>query len=76
MKKKLETVNYESSMIMQSTYVFALKFLTIWFNSGEEYAYSDVSLEDYLEFSTSDSVGKSFNSVIKNKYPASNVYED
>jgi hypothetical protein len=76
MKKKLETINYESSMILHSTYDFNLKILTVCFNSGVEYAYTDVALEDYLEFSNSESVGKSFNTVIKSKYSVFSIAED
>jgi hypothetical protein len=65
MKKITETINYESSSVTKSTYDFTSRDLIVEFVGGGSYGYEDVELSDYIEFSTSDSVGKAFNSFIR-----------
>jgi hypothetical protein len=65
MKKIIETINYESSSVAKSTYDFTSRDLTVEFVGGASYGYEDVELDDYLQFSTSDSIGKAFNSWIR-----------
>jgi hypothetical protein len=42
--------------------------LEVGFNTGTVYEYHNVSRKHFIEVFTSDSVGKSFNSVIRDRY--------
>lgn len=75
--KKLEengkiTATYSSSNICASIYDKATKALTITFNNGGQYQYSDVSLTDYTRFELADSQGAVFNSHLT-KYTFENL---
>jgi hypothetical protein len=65
MKKQTEICHYESSMISSSFYNFESGKLLVEFNGGALYEFLNVSLDDYRSFSESDSVGKAFNSHIR-----------
>jgi KTSC domain len=67
MKKIDEKVTYDSTTILSSEYVFATEELIVTFKAGVSYKYYDVTLSDYNNFSTSDSVGREFALVIKPK---------
>ena len=67
MKKIKEIITYDSSTIKCSEYNFLTKELLVEFNNGKLYNYTDVENEEYINFSTSDSVGKSFSTIIKTK---------
>jgi hypothetical protein len=56
---------YSSSNICASTYDKTSKDLTIIFNNGGQYRYSNVSETDYTRFELADSQGVIFNSHIK-----------
>jgi hypothetical protein len=58
---------YESSNILASKYNAGTNELTITFNHGGQYKYSDVSPNEYFKFEMADSQGKVFNSNIKSK---------
>jgi hypothetical protein len=75
MKKIAETINYNSSTIESSTYQFDKKDLVVEFRGGTKYYFENVDHSDYLEFSTSDSVGRSFNEYIR-KYNGKRVEEN
>lgn len=68
MKKKTETIEYNSSSIKSSIYNFENRELIIHFQTETGYSYENVLEEDYMEFSQSESVGKSFNQFIRGKY--------
>jgi hypothetical protein len=72
MKKLNETVTYESSTVVSSTYQFDKKNLIVEFIGGAKYLFEGVDIEDYLSFSTSESVGRSFNEYIK-KYSGTKI---
>jgi hypothetical protein len=73
--KLRETVEYESNTIKSSTYQFDKKDLLIEFVSGSKYYYEGVEHDDYLSFSTAESVGKSFIEYIK-KYNGKKIEEN
>jgi hypothetical protein len=56
---------YASSNVCASTYDRTTKNLTIIFNNGGQYRYSNVSETDYTRFELSDSQGVVLNSHIK-----------
>ena len=56
---------YASSNVCASTYDRTTKNLTIIFNNGGQYRYSNVSETDYTRFELSDSQGGVLNSHIK-----------
>jgi len=58
---------YDSSLVKESEYDYQTKALDIKFPTAL-YTYSNVSLEDYNEFVSSESQGKALNSIIKGKY--------
>ena len=60
---------YASQTILASTYDIATKDLTIIFNNGGHYTYAGVPENDYKTFETTDSQGKTLNTLIKGKYP-------
>ena len=66
---------YNSTNIIASKYVTKENKLALIFKSGRQYIYSDVSLSDYNKFETSESQGKTFNTIIK-KYSYSRVDKD
>lgn len=63
---------YESSNILASTYDKKSKALTITFNYGGQYTYTNVSTNDFTRFETAESQGKVLNSHIKNVYETVN----
>ena len=65
MKKTHETCYYDSSMIIKSDYIFAESRLIVEFKGGTQYSFNGVSIETYKSFSEAESIGKSFNEVIK-----------
>ena len=75
MKKTSETVIYDSSTIESSTYNFVKKNLLVKFKGGTEYYFEEVANEDYLSFSTADSIGRSFSEFIR-PYSGKKVIED
>jgi hypothetical protein len=66
---------YDSSNIVASKYVTKDKKLALIFKSGRQYVYSDVTFIDYNKFETSESQGKTFNTIIK-KYSYSRADND
>lgn len=56
---------YSSSNICASIFEQETKKLTIIFNNGGQYKYSDVSASEYMRFEMADSQGVIFNSHIK-----------
>lgn len=58
---------YDSSLVKGSLYNYKEKTLIVEF-SGSKYQYNGVELEDYINFSTSDSQGTALNKFIKGKY--------
>jgi hypothetical protein len=75
MKKIAETINYNSSTVESSTYRFDKKDLVVEFRGGIKYYFEDVDPIDYVEFSNSDSIGRSFNEYIR-KYNGKRVEEN
>lgn len=70
LRKRIEKENlvkciYESSTILASTYNNDNKNLTVIFNNGGSYTYTNVKGSDYLRFETDDSQGRILNSHIK-----------
>jgi hypothetical protein len=65
MKKSSETVIYDSSTVESSVYDFVKKDLLVEFKGGAKYYFEGVSNEDYLSFSTADSIGRSFSEFIR-----------
>jgi hypothetical protein len=59
---------YDSSNILGSKYVVSERKLAIIFDSGRQYVYEGVKLEDYFKFEGDVSQGKMLHRVIK-KYP-------
>jgi hypothetical protein len=59
-KKLTEIITYNSSTISKSEFNFVTGHLVIEFMFGSHYEYENVRIEDYLAFSTAESVGKSF----------------
>ena len=59
---------YASSTICASIFNTENKDLTVIFNNGGQYKYSNVSLTDYTRFETSESNGSDFDTYIKKKY--------
>lgn len=71
--KRLEKDNkikamYASSTICATTFDTTTKELTVIFNNGGQYKYSNVSLTDYTRIEISESTGSDFNTHIKKKY--------
>jgi len=66
---------YDSSNIVASKYVTKDKKLALIFKSGRQYVYSDVTFIDYNKFETSESQGRTFNTIIK-KYSYSRAEND
>jgi len=66
---------YDSSNIVASKYVTKDKKLALIFKSGRQYVYSDVTFIDYNKFETSESQGKTLNTIIK-KYSYSRADND
>lgn len=67
MKKTKEKTYYDSSLIKSSEYDFTTRELIIEFDNGKNYKYFEVENQEYIEFSTADSPGKSFTGLIKPK---------
>lgn len=67
-KNDLIKAMYASSTICASTYDKKTKDLTVIFNNGGRYKYSNVSLTDYTRVETAESNGTSFNTYIKKNY--------
>jgi hypothetical protein len=59
---------FKSSNILSSDYDQEKKELTITFNAGRKYTYSDINHKDYTRFELAESQGEIFNKYIK-KYP-------
>ena len=57
---------FNSSFIEESIYNERYGILKIKMN-GREYLYNEISIDDYLIFQNSNSQGKIFNQLIKNK---------
>jgi hypothetical protein len=68
MKKIKEIINYDSSIIESSNYEYETQTLIITFKGGSMYQYNGVSVDDYVKFSTSDSVGSEFNKTVSKNY--------
>jgi hypothetical protein len=66
---------YDSSNIVASKYVTKDKKLALIFKSGRQYVYSDVTFIDYNKFETSESQGKTLNTIIQ-KYSYSRADND
>lgn len=66
---------YDSSNVIASKYVTKDKKLALIFKSGRQYVYSDVTFIDYNKFETSESQGRTFNTIIK-KYSYSRAEND
>ena len=62
------TANHESSMIQSSTYDTNTLELIVTFHGGNSYTYNGVSESDYNSLVNAESVGKSFNELIRAKY--------
>lgn len=56
---------YDSSNVLASKYVVKDNKLAIIFSSGRQYVYEDVKKEDYVKFESSESQGKTLNTIIK-----------
>jgi hypothetical protein len=69
MRKTTETIAYDSSTIEASSYDFKTQSLCVIFKGDAMYRYDGVTEEDYVKFSTSDSVGAEFNKTISKVYP-------
>jgi hypothetical protein len=64
--KKIKQINeYDSSTVCKSIYEYSSGNLIVEFKSGASYIFYGVPRQTYDEFSTSDSIGKSFNQLIK-----------
>lgn len=66
MKTKLEVV---SSQIKALEYNTETNILTVTFNQGKQYEYSDVSADEFRKLVEADSIGKHFNLHFKGVYP-------
>lgn len=66
MKTKLEVV---SSQIKVLEYNTETNTLTVTFNQGKQYEYSDVSAEEFRKLVEADSIGRRFNLHFKGVYP-------
>ena len=71
---RTQTNVYDSSTVESSSYIYETKELFVNFKFGA-YKYIDVSLEDYIRFSTSKSQGISLNEVIKSTYKYKKIEE-
>ena len=69
MRKTTETTAYDSSTIEASSYDFKTQSLCVIFKGDAIYRYDVVTEDDYIKFSTSDSVGAEFNKTISKVYP-------
>lgn len=69
MRKTTETIAYDSSTIEASSYDFKTQSLCVIFKGDAMYRYDGVTEDDYVKFSTSDSVGAEFNKSISKVYP-------
>ena len=69
MRKTTETIAYDSSTIEASSYDFKTQSLCVIFKGDAMYRYDGVTEDDYIKFSTSDSVGAEFNKSISKVYP-------
>ena len=67
-KIKKEVLQVDSSAIKTLTYNFQHSKLLVLFNSDTVYSYDDVPQEIFYKIKFSESIGKSFNSFILNKY--------
>lgn len=63
---------YDISNILMSTYLPKKQVLYISFNRGDVYSYSNVDLETYNKFETSESQGKFLGSVFRKNYEVYN----
>jgi hypothetical protein len=61
---KIENL-YDSSNVLASKYDKTKRKLAIIFESGLQYLYHDVTLEDYRKFSNDDSQGKAIHKYIR-----------
>ena len=61
---KIENL-YDSSNVLASKYDKTQKKLAVIFESGHQYLYHDVTLEDYRKFESDDSQGKAIHKYIK-----------
>jgi hypothetical protein len=59
----------ESSNIVSVSYVDALKVLQVTFNNATTYEYQGVAISIYEALRDADSVGHSFNQLVKTRYP-------
>jgi len=66
MKTKLEVV---SSQIKALEYNTETNILTVTFNQGKQYEYSDVSADEFRKLIEADSIGRHFNLHFKGVYP-------
>lgn len=67
-------VNVVSSDISSVKYEENTGVMIIRFNKGGEYEYYDVYVEDYYNLITAPSVGRYFNTNIRNKYQYTKTY--
>lgn len=63
-----EEIMVGSSAIVAVTYTYEYNEMTVLFISGAKYKYLNVEPDVYIGMKYSDSVGKYFNRVIKDKY--------
>jgi hypothetical protein len=61
---KIENI-YDSSNVLASKYDVNQRKLAIIFESGHQYLYHDVTLEDYQKFESDESQGKAIHKYIK-----------
>ena len=64
----MKLIKVESSNIAKVGYDQSKKILAIQFESGKTYNYADVPANVVLDFLFADSLGKYFNTQIKEKY--------
>tara|TARA_B110000503_G_scaffold134353_1_gene213198 strand:+ start:326 stop:571 length:246 start_codon:yes stop_codon:yes gene_type:complete len=65
MKKLNEQITYDSSTIESTLYDYKTNDLIVSFNSGASYMFNSVSETDYSIMKESESVGRSFNQIIR-----------
>ncbi len=68
MMKTQTRTSPESSQISMASYNEQTRALTVMFNSGSTYEYSDVPVEVWKAYQSAESVGKFLNQYIKGKF--------
>lgn len=69
----MKRTNVTSSMINSIGHDPDNEILEVEFNNGAIYQYQGVDADKHAELMDGDSVGQTFNSIIKNKYPYDRV---